>query len=117
MTLEDVRAIAMELPEAVEAEARGEVSFTVRKKLFLRLMEDGRTLLLRTDPYERDHLLATAPEVFSVTDYLRQHPWVLVRLAEAEPGQLRELVRDAWRRTAPRRVVDAFDARPERAPG
>jgi hypothetical protein len=69
--------------------------------------------VLRTDPYERDHLLATAPDAFYVTSQLREHPWVFVRLAEAAPEQLRGLVRDAWRRTAPRRLVDAFDAHPE----
>ncbi len=111
MTFESVRAIALELPGAVEAMAHGTHSFTVRKKLFLRLREDGETLLLRTDPYERDHLLATAPSVFHVTDELREHPWVLVRLAQADPGQLRALVRDAWRRRAPRRLVDELDAR------
>ncbi|MFL5381657.1 MAG: MmcQ/YjbR family DNA-binding protein [Longimicrobiaceae bacterium] len=111
MTLEDVRAMVRDLPGAVEAESRGVVSFTVQAKLFLRLMEDGRTLLLRTDPYERDYLLSTAPEVFYVDDPLREHPWVCARLDRAQPDQLRELVRDAWRRRAPPKVVEAFDAR------
>jgi hypothetical protein len=109
MTFEEVRAIAVELPGAVEAVAHGTRSFTVRKKLFLRLMEDGETLLLRTDPYERDHLLATAPAVFHLTDEIREHPWVMVRLADAAPAQLRPLVHDAWRRRAPRTLVEGFD--------
>jgi hypothetical protein len=110
MTFEDVRAIALELPGTVEATSHGTHSFTVRKKLFLRLMEDGKTLVLRTDPYERDHLLSIAPAVFHVTSQVREHPWVFVRLAEADPVQLRGLVQDAWRRTAPRRLVEGFDA-------
>ena len=109
MTFAEVRAIALELPETAEAASHGAHSFTVRKKLFLRLMEDGQTLLVRTDPYERDHLLSTAPAVFHLTDQLREHPWVFARLAEADPAQLRELVLDAWRRTAPRKLVDGFD--------
>jgi hypothetical protein len=109
MTFEDVRAIALEFPGTVEAAAHGTHSFTVRKKLFLRLMEDGETLLLRTDPYERDHLLSTEPAAFHLTDQIREHPWVFVRLAEADPAQLRGLVQDAWRRRAPRRLVEAFD--------
>jgi hypothetical protein len=110
MTIEEVRAIALKLRDAVETESRGVRSFTVRKKLFLRLMEDGQTLVLRTDRFERDHLLSTAPTVFHVTAPIREHPWVFVRLAAAEPVQLRALVQDAWRRAAPRRLVDAFDA-------
>jgi len=111
MTFEEVRAIALELPGAGEAASRGTRSFTVRKKLFLRLMEDGETLVVRTDPYERDHLLATAPAVYHLTGQIREHPWVFVRLSQADPAQLRALVQDAWRRTAPRRLVDEFDAR------
>jgi hypothetical protein len=110
MTFESVRAIALELPGTVEARAHGAHSFTVRKKLFLRLMPDGETLLVRTDAYEREHLVQTAPAVFHVDSPIREHPWVLVRLAEADPDQLRELVRDAWRRRAPRAMVAAFDA-------
>lgn len=112
MTFEDVRAIALELPAAVEAASRGTHSFTVRKKLFLRLMEDGQTLVVRTDRFERDHLLSTSPDAFYVTSQIREHPWVFARLAEAEPARLRELVHDAWRRVAPRGVVERFDAAP-----
>ena len=109
MNFEDVRAIALALPGTEEAAARGVHSFTVRKTLFLRLLEDGATLVLRTDPYERDHLLSTAPTVFHITSQVRDHPWVFVRLAEADPAQLRGLVQDAWRRAAPRRMVEDFD--------
>ena len=109
MTFESVRAIALELPGVAEAASRGTHSFTVRKTLFLRLMQDGDTLVLRTDRFERDHLLATAPAVFHITPQIREHPWVFVRLAHADPARLRELVRDAWRRVAPRRVVERFD--------
>lgn len=109
MTLDDVRAIALELPGVAEAASRGTHSFTVRKKLFLRLMEDRETLVLRTDPYERDHLLATAPDAFHITDQIRDHPWVFVRLGEADAAQLRGLVQDAWRRAAPGRLVEELD--------
>jgi hypothetical protein len=117
MTLEDVRAMVRDLPGTAEAQSRGVVSFTVRAKLFLRLMEDGRTLLLRTDPYERGYLLSTAPDVFYVDDQIREHPWVRARLDLAEPTELRELVRDAWRRRAPPKLVEAFDSRFEAGPG
>ena len=109
MTFEDVRAIALELPGAVESAAHGTRSFTVRKKLFLRLMGDGESLVLRTDPYERGHLLSTAPDVFHLDDQIREHPWVFARLAQADPAQLRVLVHDAWRRAAPRTLVESFD--------
>lgn len=110
MTFEEVRGAALQLPGVAEAATRGTHSFTVRKKLFLRLMEDGRTLVLRTDRFERDHLLSSDPTVFHVSRQIREHPWVFVHLARADPEQLRELVRDSWRRVAPRRTVEEFDA-------
>jgi hypothetical protein len=111
VTFQDVRAIALQLPGVGEASSRGIHSFTVRRKLFLRLLADGETLVLRTDRFERDHLLSTAPAVFHVAPRIRDHPWVFARLPAADPAQLRALVHDAWRRTAPRTLVDAFDAR------
>ena len=109
MTFTDVRDIALELPVVEQAESHGTHAFSVRKKQFLRFREDEQILVLRTDAYERHHLLSTAPVVFHVDDRIRQHPWVFVRLAEADPAQLAELVRDAWRRVAPRGMVEAFD--------
>lgn len=110
MTFEEVRAIALELPGAGEAFSRGVHSFTVRGKLFLRLLEDGDTVVLRTDRFERDHLLSTAPGVYHVAPRVQDHPWVFARLSAADPAQLRALIRDAWRRTAPRTLANAFDA-------
>jgi hypothetical protein len=109
MTFEDVRAIALELPGVEETAGYGAHAFAVRKKQFLRFREEDQVLVLRTDAYEREHLLSTAPSVFFVDDRIRQHPWVFARLAAADPVQLAELVRDAWRRVAPRRMVEAFD--------
>lgn len=111
MTLAEVRAVALALPGVEEMESHGTHAFAVRKKQFLRFREDEQILVLRTDPYEREHLLSTAPAVFHVDDRIRQHPWVFARLAAADPAQLAELVRDAWRRVAPRRMVDAVDER------
>jgi hypothetical protein len=106
---EDVRKIALDLPCAVEALSGDIRSFTVRKKLFLRILDDDRAVVLRTDYFERDHLLATMPDVFHVTDRIREHPWVFARLAEADGEQLRQLIIDAWRRAAPPTVVRRFD--------
>jgi hypothetical protein len=108
MTLDHLEAIALRLPGVEASQSRGTHSFTVRKKLFLRLKEDG-TALVRTDPYERGHLLESSPEAFFIDDRIRDHPWVRVRVGRADAGQLRALVEDAWRRTAPRRLLEAFD--------
>lgn len=110
MRFDAFRARALALPGATEALARGTHSFLVRGTLFARLMEDGETLIVRTDRYERDHLVETWPEVYFVTPSIQDHPWVRLHLGRAEETRLGALVCDAWRRVAPRRLVAAYDA-------
>lgn len=100
-----VREWALALPGVEEGVSYGTPALRVRGKLFLRLWEDGETLVLKTDEYERDFLLESDPAAFFVTDHYRGYPIVLVRLAAARPEQLRALVVDSWRRHAPRRLV------------
>ena len=75
-----------------------------------RLKEDGETLVLRTDFVEREHLLKMNPRVFYLTDHYRDYPWILVRLPEVSPEELEELLADAWRRVAPKRLIADYDA-------
>lgn len=109
-TWDTVRASARALPGVEEGTSYGTPALKVRGKLFIRLKEDGETIVVRTDSFERDHLLRTSPGTFFITDHYRDYPWVLVRLGNVEDGQLRDLVESAWRRTAPKRLRDDLDA-------
>jgi hypothetical protein len=109
VSFDTVREWALALPGVEEGTSYGTPALRVRGKLFLRLWEDGETLVLRTDDYERDFLLESDPAVFFVTDHYRGYPIVLVRLAAARPDRLRALVVDSWRRHAPRRLVAEWE--------
>jgi hypothetical protein len=109
-TYRDVRAIALELPGVVEGTSYGTPALKVGRKLFVRLKEDGVTLVLRVDWVERQLMLRSAPDTFFITDHYRNYPWVLVRLAEIKRAELATIVEDAWRRVAPKRTVEAHDA-------
>jgi hypothetical protein len=109
MTWDEVVALAARLPSAERAASYGTPALKVRGKLFARLREDGLTLVLRTDEYERAHLLESEPASFFLTDHYREYPWILVRLPQVTPERLAPLLEDAWRRVAPRRLVDEFD--------
>ncbi|HET7229135.1 MAG TPA: MmcQ/YjbR family DNA-binding protein [Longimicrobium sp.] len=111
VTFAQLRGLALALPGVEEGTSYGTPAFRVKGKLFLRLWEDGETLVLKTDFHERDHLLATDPETFFVTDHYRGYPIVLVRLPAVRPAHLASLVEDSWRRHAPARVVAAYDQR------
>ena len=78
--------------------------------MFATLSDDGRSAGVKTTKEEQITLVAAAPETFGVPAYVGRHGWVSIELANADPGEVRELVTEAWRQTAPRRLVAAYDA-------
>jgi hypothetical protein len=104
---ETVRQLALALPEAEEGTSYGTPAFKVRGKLFSRLWEDGETLVLKLSFDARELLMNADPETFYITDHYRGYPAVLVRLPRIEPDQLREVLEEAWRFNAPKRLVAA----------
>jgi hypothetical protein len=58
------------------------------------------TLVVRADVEERAWLLADAPDTYYLTDYYRNYPLVLVRLARVDPDALHDLLSVSWRLTA-----------------
>jgi hypothetical protein len=66
--------------------------------------------VIRVSFVVRDHLMQTAPATFYITDHYRDYPAVLVRLAVATPDVVRQLLEDAWREAAPKRLVKDYDA-------
>jgi hypothetical protein len=110
MTLEQVRRIALSLPDVEESTSYGTPAFKVRGKLFARLLEDGTTLVVKIDRDERGPLIAGAPDIYSVTDHYRNHPSILVSLGNVSIAELEERMTDAWRMTAPAKLRAEFDA-------
>jgi len=107
-----VLELARRLPEVEEGTSYGTPALRVRGKFFARLREDGETLVVKMNIFERQYLMEADPEVFFITDHYRDYPSVLVRLSAVQPAQLAERLEDAWRIAAPKRLVAAFDARP-----
>jgi hypothetical protein len=110
MTWADVAALGEQLRGVVPSTSYGTPALKVGRKVLARLVDDGATIVLRAPLPVRDHLLATAPGTFHVTDHYRDYPLVLVRLAHADRTQIAELLESAWRAAAPTRLVDGHDA-------
>jgi hypothetical protein len=73
----------------------------VRKKLLVRLKEDGDSLVMPgVPPEERDMLVESQPKVFYFTDHYRDYPMVLIRLSKARPSTVEPLLRRQWRALA-----------------
>lgn len=107
---DDMRAFALSLPEAEEIQTWGHPTFRVRKKLFATMAPDGSDASIKATIPEQQALIQSQPDVFGIPDYVGRYGWLSVRLDAVDPDELRELLVEAWRRTAPKRVVAAFDA-------
>ena len=108
-TDDDVRAIALSLPETEERPSYGTPGFRVKDRLFARLREPGVLVLRVADEGEKDFLLRAEPDKFFTTAHYDGYPSVLVRLGAVDREELRELLTDAWRVRAPKRLADAFE--------
>jgi hypothetical protein len=110
-TWEDVVALGVRLPGVERETSYGTPALRVRKKFMCRLRTGPDALVLRvSDMGEREALLQGQPDVFFSTPHYDGYPYVLVRLEAVDPEELGELVEDAWRAQAPKRLVAQFDA-------
>ena len=110
-TFDDVRSICLALPETEESTWFGTPSFKVKGKGFVRLRdEDGLVVCFVADLGEKDALLAADPDKFRTTPHYDGYPTVLLHLPSIDRDELTELLTDAWRAKAPKRVLRAFDA-------
>ena len=111
MTFDEVLGIAAELPEVIESTSFGTPSLKVRKRMLARLREDGETLAIKVDILEREALLADPSGAYFITPHYEDYSYVVVRLAKADPAELRELLVEAWLREAPKRLVAEHEQR------
>lgn len=102
-----MRRIALVLPGVEEGTSYGTPAFRVGKKFLARLWEDGEVLVVKIGFDEREILMKADPETFFITDHYQGYPSVLVRLAAVDPDDLREVLEQAWRFGAPKRLVAA----------
>jgi hypothetical protein len=105
-TEEDVRRIALSLPETQEKPSYGTPGFRVADRLFARLRDDGESLVVWVaDDGEKQSLLQADPDKYFTTAHYDGHPSVLVRWANVGTEELTELLTEAWRVRAPARVL------------
>jgi hypothetical protein len=109
-SLATVRRLALGLPESTEAPHFDMTSFRVANRIFATVPPDG----------DRVHIFVGADEVAT---YCAEYPGVVeelwwgkklsgcrVHLKKATAALLREMLTEAWRRRAPKRLAGQFDA-------
>lgn len=98
------------LPGIEPSTCFGTSALRVKGKFLGRLREDNESFVIKLLEVERDFMMQSDPKVFFTTDHYRNYPSVLVHLSKVKPEVLRELVEQAWRRAAPKRLIAAHDA-------
>ena len=88
----------------------GEYTLRCGDKMFVTGSPDSPTCSVKATLDEQAELLASAPETYSKSAYTGRFGWVRVDLKKAKAAELRRVVEDAWRRTAPKKTVRAYDS-------
>jgi hypothetical protein len=109
-TADDVRRVALSLPETTERPSYGQPGFRVKDKLFARLHENGTSLVLHVPMEDRDLMVQAEPDLFFYTGHYRNYPFVLLRFAGVDEAALRSHLAHSWRYTAPKRILQRFGA-------
>jgi hypothetical protein len=80
--------------------------------MFAAMSDDGQQASVKATKQEQAALIAAAPDTFGIPAYVGRHGWVSIQLATVDPAELRELMIEAWRQTAPKRLVATYDSGP-----
>ena len=109
-TFDDVRRIAMALPEAEERVTwETDITFRVRDKIFAIGGEGADRVSIKASLETQAELIDLDPETFASSAYVGRFGWVTVDLDRVDPAVLSSLLREAWRRTAPKRLAATLE--------
>ena len=107
-TFEDVRAIAMSLPEAEEIVTwEVDITFRVRKKIFAISGEGSDSVSIKATPATQADLIDLDPGTFRPSAYVGRYGWVTADLTRIDDDLLRTLLTEGWRLTAPKRLAES----------
>jgi hypothetical protein len=120
---DDVRRLALALPETSERTSREHAQWTVKDKLFvwerpLRKSDlealgesapDGPILGARVEhEIAKQALIADDPDVFFTTPHFDGYPAILVQLEKIGLKGLEEVIVEAWLSRAPKRLAQEY---------
>jgi hypothetical protein len=105
ITVDDVRAVLADLPRSYEVVVRGRIKFRVGQIVYVAFSHDERLMCFAFPKEERQMLVETYPDRFELPrESDMRFNWVVARLDALEPGEMEELVLDAWRMVVPKKV-------------
>lgn len=115
--LDRLRDICLALPETAEVEAWGEPTFRVKGKIFAMHASAGThhgagrpAVWILSVSLEQDLVIHARPDRYFKPPYVGPSGWIGAWL-DKNPlwSELEELLRDAWRRRAPKKLAASLD--------
>ncbi|MCU6711544.1 MmcQ/YjbR family DNA-binding protein [Paenibacillus sp. J5C_2022] len=109
VTTDDVRNLALSLPETEQMEHWGKPSFRVRNKIFAVIQPDGKSLVIKTTQDDRLAYTMMDPDVYRVPDSFNNLAFMVIRLDRVAFEECHNLIIQAWRLVTPKKVVKAYN--------
>jgi hypothetical protein len=104
-TRDDVRQMALTLPEAYEDTHRRAPSFRVQARIFCTLPNDVDWIVLKLEREDQLNMIEGHPDVVGPARHYSHHGWTYVWPERADEALLWDQVRLAWTHVAPKRLV------------
>lgn len=115
MDADEVRALALALPQTSEQPHFENASLRVGRSIFATIPPAEDVVRIFLSEEQVREATAQRPDVISELWWGKKLWGVQVRLADAPDDLVAELIDQAWRRKAPRKVVAAYDEPPHSA--
>jgi hypothetical protein len=107
ITKDQVRRLALDLPQAVEMIHRRDPSFRVNMRIFCLMPAGEPRVTLKLDRDDQLNMIEGHPGVVTPARLYSHHGWTYVRLEKADEALVRTLLSLAWTHVAPVRLVRA----------
>lgn len=107
MKLAEARRFALSLPEANEQPHFQYSSFRVKGKIFATVPPDENHLNVFVDDERRELAMSMFPDAYEKLWWGKKVVGVTVLLSAADASDVEDLLHSAWKRKAPKRVVEA----------
>jgi hypothetical protein len=108
MTMKEAREMALGFPETAELDHHGMASWRVGGKIFATVPDDVHVRAM-VDQDDIHAVVAQYPAACEEVWWGSRLACVVIDLRTAPPQLVRELLLDAWRRKAPRKLLRDFN--------
>ena len=112
VTYDELKEWVLALPGTREVFVDGWGEYTLRCGQKIIVIGDPMSAFasVKASVEDQAELIAGAPDTYEKSAYVGRYGWVRVDLKRAAAAELRRVVEDAWRRTAPKKVVKGYDS-------